>query len=392
MSVRKYEFTVSADSEGVLRRVWGGIQFEDNATEFCFKPDASLLLAAGDGALCRIDINSASGWDPSETLSPNSSGYYCRAVPYSATRFGGEIEIVFVISNENCEILSYPVRAYFTEMSRSPRSEEKVYENISGMEQEVKLHAEGVSAELKRCEELRGEVSYYHTAVGGMKEDILAAGVSADELKATKNEAEALITEVETKLEAGEFKGEKGEAAVTDQTYNPESPNAQSGIAVAEALSNIGGGSGTWEKIVDITTTEEVGSFIATAEEFPELAKSKEYLLRVVLPKVSENLSLGTMNFNFKTLGITYEQPLYINTVAASSASVNELRLHAFFIDDIAHAIGGYGGQGSIKTAASVSIGDRTIKGDFENFACKLSGSNMFPIGTKFIIYGKVEG
>ena len=75
MSVRKYEFTVSADSEGVSRRVWGGIQFEDNATEFRFKPDAALLSAAGDGALCRIDINSASGWTPSETLSPNSSGY-----------------------------------------------------------------------------------------------------------------------------------------------------------------------------------------------------------------------------------------------------------------------------------------------------------------------------
>lgn len=31
------------------------------------------------------------------------------------------------------------------------------------------------------------------------------------------------------------LKGEKGEPAVTDQTYNPESENAQSGIAVAEA-------------------------------------------------------------------------------------------------------------------------------------------------------------
>ena len=280
MSVRKYEFTVSADSEGVLRRVWGGIQFEDNATEFCFKPDPALLLAAGDGALCRIDINSASGWDPSETLSPNSSGYYCRTVPYSATRFGGEIEIAFVISNENCEILSYPVRAYFTEMSRSPRSEEKVYENISGMEQEVKLHAEGVSAELKRCEELRGEVAYYHTAVGGMKEDILTAGVSADELEATKNEAEALITEVEAKLEAGEFKGEKGDDAVTDQSYNPESPNAQSGIAVAEALANVGGGLKEYELLSDTTITEDVASVKwTTADNGEPISNYKDFFI-----------------------------------------------------------------------------------------------------------------
>ena len=64
----------------------------------------------------------------------------------------------------------------------------------------------------------------------------------SDVLKELIDEAKATIDEIETKLENGDFvgekgdKGDKGENAVTDQTYNPQSENAQSGIAVAEAI------------------------------------------------------------------------------------------------------------------------------------------------------------
>ena len=40
-------------------------------------------------------------------------------------------------------------------------------------------------------------------------------------------------------IEIPAIKGEDGKDAVTDQTYNPESENAQSGKAVAEAIGNI---------------------------------------------------------------------------------------------------------------------------------------------------------
>lgn len=45
-----------------------------------------------------------------------------------------------------------------------------------------------------------------------------------------------------------------------DQTFNPESENAQSGKAVAEAVANAGGGSAEkeWQVIEDITLTEAV--------------------------------------------------------------------------------------------------------------------------------------
>jgi hypothetical protein len=67
----------------------------------------------------------------------------------------------------------------------------------------------------------------------------------ANVLKELINETNNLIDDVETKLENGEFKGEKGENgkdAVTDQTYNPKSENAQSGKAVAEAVASITNG------------------------------------------------------------------------------------------------------------------------------------------------------
>lgn len=56
--------------------------------------------------------------------------------------------------------------------------------------------------------------------------------------------------------EKGE-KGDPGEIANIDQTYNPESENAQSGKAVAEAVSSISSESKSWRIITDLTLTEE---------------------------------------------------------------------------------------------------------------------------------------
>ncbi len=49
-----------------------------------------------------------------------------------------------------------------------------------------------------------------------------------------------------------------GDKTTVDQNFNPESENAQSGKAVAEALATVGGAEKEWEVIEDITLTEEV--------------------------------------------------------------------------------------------------------------------------------------
>lgn len=66
------------------------------------------------------------------------------------------------------------------------------------------------------------------------------------------NEANDTVNEIETKLKNGEFNGKDGKDAVTDQTYSPESGNAQSGKAVAEALQ------GYVEKVEGNTMTDQV--------------------------------------------------------------------------------------------------------------------------------------
>lgn len=54
------------------------------------------------------------------------------------------------------------------------------------------------------------------------------------------------------------IKGKNGKDAIIDQTYNPESENAQSGKAVAEALVNVGGGGGSdYVLLCETTITAE---------------------------------------------------------------------------------------------------------------------------------------
>lgn len=101
--------------------------------------------------------------------------------------------------------------------------------------------------------------------------------VSSDEANAlitATAEAKAITAEVEQKLANGEFVGEAGDDYVLteadkeeianmakspiDQHFNPTSPNAQSGIAVAEALASVpSGGSGEYILLCETTITAE---------------------------------------------------------------------------------------------------------------------------------------
>lgn len=95
----------------------------------------------------------------------------------------------------------------------------------------------------------------------------------ANALKELVSETETLIEDIETKLANGDFvgdkgdKGEKGDTgaagkdAVTDQTFDPESENAQSGVAVAEAIG--------WETLVDVTLDETTGGVNEVKVEIP---------------------------------------------------------------------------------------------------------------------------
>ena len=108
--------------------------------------------------------------------------------------------------------------------------------------------------------------------------------------------------------------GGNGQGIIVDQTYNPESANAQSGKAVAEAIKNInndgtnagvGGGSGdNWELINKITTTEDVKRIMCTMD-----SSGKQFLLKKVVfivrsqpsTNANDNASLYYLISTYKT-------------------------------------------------------------------------------------------
>ena len=84
--------------------------------------------------------------------------------------------------------------------------------------------------------------------------------------------------------------GGNSQNIVIDQTYNPESENAQSGKAVAEAIANIGGGgspstpSGTepeWDLVQEITVDPETEAYSITTDINGNLFEYDEFMLDI---------------------------------------------------------------------------------------------------------------
>lgn len=121
--------------------------------------------------------------------------------------------------------------------------------------------------------------------------------------KYTPNEIDQLRLSKQDKLTAGEnitidennVISSTGGSITVDQTFNPQSENAQSGKAVAEALANVGGGD--WELIEDITLTEDV---LQINIQLPTLPK--EIYVEMVIHKPTD--------YNGGRLGIFFQ---YVN-------------------------------------------------------------------------------
>lgn len=333
MSIRNIDIMVSSVEEQEKESRWAGMQYEDNATLVRFIVDEALLGSFGDSAVFRIDFNGTeSGYSPSENLQ-GEEGIFSRLLPYSMTYIGEDIEAVLVVSDQNFEILTYPVTLRFTEVERDGVSEPAINSNISLMEESVK----------KMCDRTCAAAE----DVDGMYSELREIYVPANEMLNAKNEAEELVRTVEQKLENGEFvgeqgpvgpegpqgiqgatgpigpqgvqgeqgpqgakgekgdrgeqgiqgekgdkgdKGEKGDTgaagkdAVTDQTFDPESENAQSGIAVAEAIEPI---DRAYEFIESISVTEELTKINLTTEADGTPYNFKKLFMKYNLPQLS---------------------------------------------------------------------------------------------------------
>jgi hypothetical protein len=171
-------------------------------------------------------------------------------------------------------------------------------------------------------------------------------------------------------------------AVTTDAHYNPKSSNPQSGIAVAEAI-------GTWKKVFETITKEEVNSISVTVEESPKLAKCKEFLMVATFPKTETDLKLGTSRAAFNRDDICF----YSGTTNTASNYEYEQRALISIIGNEISSIMTVGAPAGLKQAAYMNCGRRIIKADIYKFVYGLvTLENRLPIGTKFVLYGKVEG
>ena len=199
----------------------------------------------------------------------------------------------------------------------------------------------------------------------------------------------AYVNENEVLLGVNVIKVEGGEVAYeVDQTYNPESANPQSGTAVAEAIDGLGN---SWQKVVDITTTEEANGIMATVEEFPDLANCKEFIVRVIFPKspTGANLTLGASRIDFNTK----EQVMFrFSSTTVNASGVSEQRCHCVIADELIHSTGLYQTTQTQTVAGDtyMLVGDRFLSNDINNINYYLNDTaNFLPIGTKLEIYGK---
>lgn len=153
-----------------------------------------------------------------------------------------------------------------------------------------------------------------------------------------------------------------------------------------------GGGSATWETIVDITTTEEVNSIFATTEEFPNLAKCKEFVARAIYPKAEtssiSDLGAAYLRFNNNT------QAIYRFGSTKQSTGIAEHKCQFFIANRLICAIGTHNltGVGSVVGEIKMLVGDRFINSISDISYALNEKTALMPIGTRLVIYGKVGG
>ena len=426
--IRSIRYKITEDTKGIEPKTkqWAGMQYEDNATVVEF--DISNLPHAIHSA--RIDFDSAAaGYHPSVNLQVSNSGIISREIPKYITQYGGDLQIVAVITTEDgltreadAVCYSYPVTVYFTPVSKSEGGSEDVEGNISEMENVVREMAANVESNLQTTDDYRKETELYYREAKGLHDSIIAADVTAEKLTETKQEAEELINTVEQKLANGDFNGKdgkdgkdgaNGKDAITDQTYDPNSPNAQSGKAVAEALSNVGGGLKDYELICDTTLTEDLLVVrLNTPDDGEPIGNYKDYFI-YFLGKFTESGSGalyctgGGAYFMYKTMSKADTIKgfwLHIETIAQtdeidanpSATSVNGTKIYrstypASFLGDVSE---------EKLQAQGLSANNQQMYSDIaiygadyyvESLTIGQSASNTtkFASGSRFIVFGR---
>lgn len=149
MAIRTLKYTVTANDITPNDIQWGGIQYEDNATEIIYEIETDFLeklKALNDVLLFRIDFNSATGgYNPSENLDESNLR---REIPYQFTCNGGNITVTLVVTATDKDgkatnvVLARNSVITFDASPRNAESEKVVVNSLSAMEDKLRKDLE----------------------------------------------------------------------------------------------------------------------------------------------------------------------------------------------------------------------------------------------------------
>ena len=230
MAIREYEFEVYSDGIFPYTEVRVGTQGENSASRLKFSIDNTFYtqlssgLKTGEVLLYRFDCYDGAGEMIGLDPQPLTSNTVYLNLSEGITRNGGKLAIYFTVTKLTAdykteyELISAPARLRIENMPFR-RADENA-ESLSVITQEAKDAAKKASDECAAAKQIAQSVR--DDADSG-----LFKGEKGD--KGDKGDTGA-------KGDKGD-KGEKGDTPPTDQTYSAVSENAQSGKAVAQALS-----------------------------------------------------------------------------------------------------------------------------------------------------------
>lgn len=248
MEIKNIGYLVSINGITPATEQFGGTQGDHKVTTIEFTLTDELYETvtdeSGEGKhMYRFDVYDGEGgiWSsvPEEIIENTVS----ITLEERHTRFGGKITVYLVITalsedNETeMELYSFPAVLRFNNKPDGTYQQGESYESISSLAESVKNNALAAETSNRQVQGLAAQVEekLQNGEFDGV--GIESAEIVDDELVITYTDG--------TVQNLGNVKGEqgpKGETgadgidAVTDQRYNAESENAQSGKAVAEAL------------------------------------------------------------------------------------------------------------------------------------------------------------
>ena len=250
MAIKTINYTVSADGITPSSQQFGGVQGDHRVTALKFTIDQKLYNAiignASDTATIKYRFDAYDGSGGMVSSEPKDLKDDCKTdgcifyLEEWQTRYGGRIQVYLVITKvintdeklTKMELYSFPAVLSLQERPDGHHIDKSDFESVSALYEGAKGFAERAE---NTFNQLMNTGGVYFGTIEPTDERIKAwinPGTSVMKIKDEDGNWSSIPT----------IKGEPGKDgkdAVTDTSYDPESENAQSGTAVAQAISPV---------------------------------------------------------------------------------------------------------------------------------------------------------